>query len=311
METKEIISTSIPLPSSNSHDQKNIDCSNQKLDKAMIEKGSLTLSFDCSASKKSNLKPLVSPDSRSEGPPMDAVAIRALTSIISDDYIGRYIKDDFFRKTIFEKCNSYLVRRRKNGSESDKENEILVNMKLSMKNIDKLVDDQKGTTKKDLRIKCLKNSIDLLTIIVSLNSNRLQDATTCGIPNSHLCACGELYMAIVYKLQNNNRVCARHLMQVFYDAPFFARTYLVPEFWEHLFLPQLLHLRIWYTEEVETISDSNESDGEKEKKMKYLRRVYNDKLDIGTVMFAVYYKQWLKVGTKEPPLPVVSLPSRP
>jgi hypothetical protein len=86
---------------------------------------------------------------------------------------------------------------------------------------------------------------------------------------------------------------------------------LVPEFWEHLFLPHLIHLRHWYTNEVETISNSNESDGEKEKKMKYLRRVYSDKLDIGTVMFALYYKQWLKVGTIEPPLPVVSLPSRP
>ncbi|GAU28951.1 hypothetical protein TSUD_59640 [Trifolium subterraneum] len=256
METKEIISTSLPLPSSNNNDQQNIECSNQKLDKAMIEKGSF--SFEISASEKSNLKPLVSPESRSEGPPMDAVAIRALVCIISD-YIGRYIKDDFFRKTIFEKCNSYLVRRRKNGSESDYENEILVNMKLSMKNIDKLVDEQ-GIRKKDLRIKCLKNAIDLLTIITSLNSNRLQDATTCGIPNYHLTACGEIYMAIVYKLENNNRICARHLMQVFCDAPFLARTYLVPEFWDHLFLPHLVHLRLWYTEEVETVSNSNESD---------------------------------------------------
>jgi hypothetical protein len=302
METKEIISTSLPLPSSNSNDQQNIDCSNQKFDKTSTE-------MVCSASEKSNLKSSVSPDSIREGPPMDAVAIRALVSIISD-YIGRYLKDDFFRKTIFEKCNSYLVRRTKNSSESDDENQILVNMKLSMVNIDKLVDDQ-GTTKKDLRIKCLRNAIELLTIITSLNSNRLEDVTTCGIPNNHLSACGELYMAIVYKLENNNRICARHVMQVFCDAPFLARTYLVPEFWEHLFLPHLIHLRHWYTNEVETISNSNESDGEKEKKMKYLRRVYSDKLDIGTVMFALYYKQWLKVGTIEPPLPVVSLPSRP
>jgi hypothetical protein len=75
METKEIISTSLPLPSSNSNDQQNIDCSNQKFDKTSTE-------MVCSASEKSNLKSSVSPDSIREGPPMDAVAIRALVSII-------------------------------------------------------------------------------------------------------------------------------------------------------------------------------------------------------------------------------------
>lgn len=285
--------------------------------KVIITSTSLPFSFQpitqrvCSPSETSNSKILVSPDSRREGPPMDEVAIRALISILSD-YVGRYIKDSFFRKTIFEKCNSYLVRR-KNSSESksdnENENEILVNMKHCLENIDKLVQDQ-GSTKKEVKISFLRNSIELLTIIASLNSNSLQgaSATTCGIPNSHLSACGQLYMAILYKLQKNNRVCARHLMQVFCDAPFLARTYLVPEFWHLLFLPHLVHVKIWYIEEVETISDSNECDGEKEKKMKCLRIVYNNKVDIGTIMFALYYKEWLQVGTSEPSFPLFPLP---
>lgn len=285
--------------------------------KEIITSTSLPLSFQpkservCSPSETSNSKSSVSPDSRREGPPMDEVAIRAVITILSD-YIGRYIQDSFFRKTIFEKCNSYLVRRKNSSeSESDSENEILVNMKLCLENIDKLVQDQ-GSTKKELKMSFLRNSIELLTIIASLNSNSLQaGTTTCGIPNSHLSACGQLYMAILYKLQKNNRVCARHLMQVFCDAPFLARTYLVPEFWQHLFLPHLLHVKIWYVEEVETISDSNECDGEKEKKMEGLRRMYNNKVDIGTIMFALYYKQWLQVGTSEPSFPVVPLPTRP
>ncbi|CAI8617443.1 unnamed protein product [Vicia faba] len=282
--------------------------------KEIITSTSLPLSFQpntqrvCSSSETSNSKSLVSPDSRREGPPMDEVAIRALISILSD-YVGRYIKDSFFRKTLFVKCNSYLVRR-KTSSESDNENETLVNMKHCLESIDKLVQNQ-GSTKKELKISFLRNSIELLTIIASLNSNSLQGATTCGIPNSHLSACGQLYMAILYKHQKNNRVCARHLMQVFCDAPFLARTYLVPEFWQHLFLPHLLHVKIWYIDEVETISDSNECDGEKEEKMKCLGRVYNNKVDIGTIMFALYYKQWLQVGTSEPSFPVVPLPTRP
>lgn len=244
---------------------------------------------------------------------MDEVAIRAVISILSG-YIGRYIKDGLFRETIRDKCNSYLARRRRriNGTSKpdDDQNQVLVKMKLGMEDIDKLVRDQ--GTKKEMKLKGLRNSIELLTIVASLNSKKAATLTTCGIPNSHLSACAQLYLAIVYKLQKNNRVCARHLMQVFCDAPFLARTYLVPDLWEHFFLPHLLHLQIWFTEELETLSASNEChDAEKEKKMKSLRRVYDDKMDTGTVMFALYYKQWLKVGGNEPPLPVVPLPSRP
>lgn len=310
-QTKEItLTTSISLPLHICNDRKNINCSNQK--------GSLTLSFQpnterfcsvsLSSSETSNFKSLVSPDSRREGPPMNEVAIRAVIGILSD-YIERYIKDQFFRKTIFEKCNSYLIQRRK-GSESYEENETLEKMKRSLENIDKLVQNQ-GIIKKELKIKTLRNSIELLTIVASLNSNTSREvSTTCGIPNSHLSACAQLYMAIVYKLQKNNRVCARHLMQVFCDAPFLARTYLVPQFWEQFFLPHLLDLKIWYSEEFEMISATNECYVEKEKKIKYLRKLYNNNMDIGTIMYAVYYKKWLRVGTNEPPLPVLPLPSR-
>ncbi|KAJ1386761.1 Armadillo-type fold [Sesbania bispinosa] len=307
-ETKEI--TSLPLHIC--HDRKSLDCSKDKLDKAMIRKGSSSFQPNnervvSSASEIVNSKSLVSPGSRREGPPMDEVAIRAVIAILSG-YIGRYIKDDYFRIMIRDKCNAYLVRRR-NGSESE-DDEIIVKMKLGMENIDKLVGDQ--VTNKELKIKSLRNSIELLTIVASLNSKTSKEApSTCGIPNSHLSACAQLYLAIVYKLQKNNRVCARHLMQVFCDSPFLARTYLVPDLWEHLFLPHLLHLKIWHAEELETLSASNECHGEKEKKMKSLKRVYDNKVDTGTAMFALYYKQWLKVGANEPPLPIVPLPPRP
>jgi hypothetical protein len=90
-----------------------------------------------------------------------------------------------------------------------------------------------------------------------------------------------------------------------------ARTYLLCDLWEHLFLPHLLHLKIWYTNEFEFLS--NEIHGEKEKKIKVLNKVYNEKMDSGTYLFAMYYKQWLKVSSDagEPLLPIVPLPSRP
>lgn len=293
--TKQIIS----LPSHNlCHDRKSIECSKHKIDKKLHG----------SASETSNSKSFMSQGSKSAGPPMDAVAIRAVISILSG-YIGRYVKDDCFRKTIREKCNAYLIRRVKGSESDDDEIEILDKMKLGIENIDKLVQDQ-GTKKEELlKIKTLRNSIDLLTIVASLNSRK--NNRVCGISNSHdLSACAQLYMAIVYKLQKNKRMCARHLIQVFCDSPFLARTFLVPDLWELLFLPHLLHLQIWYTEELEALSCSNQSHGEKEKKMKTLRKVYDNKVDTGTSMFALYYKQWLKVGAGEPPLPIVLLPSR-
>ena len=97
---------------------------------------------------------------------------------------------------------------------------------------------------------------------------------------------------------------------MFCDSYFLARTYLLPDLWKHLFLPHLLDLKIWYTEELEALSVSNECHGEKEKKMKSLSRVYANKVDTGTALFALYYKQWLKLGADEPPLPIVPLPSK-
>ncbi|KAK7362486.1 hypothetical protein VNO77_04601 [Canavalia gladiata] len=315
-QTPEIIIRS--LPSHICNDRKSLDCSNHKLDKSMIQNGSWSFQSNSqrigSVSETSIFKSLVSPNSRTVGPPLDEVATRAVIAILSG-YVGRYVKDDLFRKTMRHKCNSYLVRRRRNGSESDDDDdddddEVLVNMKQGMENIDKLVQDQ--GTKKEIEIKSLRNSIELLTIVASLNSKASKEgASTCGIPNSHLSACAQLYLAILYKLQKNNRICARHLLQVFCDSPFLARTYLLPDLWEHVFLPHLLHLKIWYTEELEALLLSSECQSEKENKMKSLRKVYGNKLDTGTAMFALYYKQWLKVGANEPPLPNVPLPSRP
>lgn len=295
-----------PLPLYICHDGKSHDCSTSKhIQKESLLFQSKTKRVVGSAYETSNSNSLVSSVSTTVAPPMDDVAIKAVIAILSG-YIGRYVKDGFFRKIIRDKCNSYLVRRRKYLEPDD---EILVKMKLGMENIDKLVQDQ--GTKKEVMIKSLRNSIELLTIVASLNSKTSRDASTCGIPNSHLSACAQLYMAIVYKLQKNDRICARHLLQVFCDSSFLARTYLLPDLWEHLFLPHLLHLKIWYTEEIESISVSNECHGEKEKKTKSLKRIYDNKVDAGTSMFALYYKQWLKVGANEPPLPIVPLPSRP
>lgn len=243
----------------------------------------------------------VTESSRADEPPIDEVAIKAVISILSG-YIGRYVKDVNFQETIRDKCNSCLVRRKK-----EPDNGIFTNMELVIDNIDKLVVEQ--GTRKELSMKTLRNSIRLLSVVDSLNSKKTKNGSTCGIPNSHISAVAQLLLAILYKLEKNDRICARHLLQVFCDSPFLARNDLLADLWEHFFLPHLLHLKIWYTKELETISNSNYID--KERKVKALSKVYSDQMDKGTIEFALYYKGWLKVGVKAPPVPTVHLPSKP
>ncbi|CAN1327669.1 Putative E3 ubiquitin-protein ligase LIN-2 [Linum perenne] len=231
-------------------------------------------------------------------PEMDQIAVRAIVSILSG-YVGRYGNDAAFRRSIREKCSSCLVRN------LNDENPILTNIELAVRDIDAtMFQCGGGTSSKETKLKSLKNSIQLLTIVSSLNSkkSRRNGFATAGIPNSHISSCAQLYLSIVYKLERNDRISAVHLLQTFCDAPLLARTHLLPDLWEHFFLPHLLHLKVWYLEELEILSQSSE------KGLKSLCKVYNEQMDIGTVQFALYYKNWLKVGVKAPSVPDVPLP---
>jgi len=293
-----------PLPAYICHDPKGLRSPKHKVEKDSAKSVSSSQHKRVgSASERSNFKSLVSADSTRVGPLMDEVAIGAVIAVLSG-YIGRYVKDDLFRKTIREKCSSLLEKRRR----KDSGDEVIVNMELGMKKVDRLVESQ-GTMEQTRMIKRLRKSIELLTVVATSNSKTSRDASTFGVSNSHLSACAQLYLAIAYKLQKNDRVSSKHLLQVFCDSPSLARTYLFPDLWEHLFLPHLLHVKIWYNTGLELFS--NEAHGEKEQKMKVHNKVYKEKIDSGTILFAEYYKQWLKVGASEPPLPNVSLPSRP
>ncbi|KAI9384837.1 hypothetical protein POPTR_012G118600v4 [Populus trichocarpa] len=289
---------SVILPIHICHDQKRFQSPKQKTDMGSTRKGSSISSRRVSSdTERLQSKSLL----KGEEPAIDVIAIRAVVSILSG-YIARYIKDVSFREVIREKCNSCLVRRSKGSDDG-----IFVNMEVGMESIEKLV-EEKGT-RKEVKMESLKNSIQLLNIVASLNSKKSRKGSTCGVPNSHLSACAQLYLSIVYKLEKNDRISARHLLYVFCDSPFLARTHLLPDLWEHFLLPHLLHLKVWYHEELEALSDSQHV--EKERRMKALSKVYNDHMDMGTIQFALYYNEWLKVGAKAPSVPAVPLPSRP
>lgn len=280
------------LPIHICHDPKSYDFSKRK----SLRKGSRRVS---STSERSNPKTVVSESSsRRTEPAIDEVATKAVVSILSG-YAGRYIKDEEFREGIEDKCRACLVRKKR-----DSDKGVLENLEFGVQNINKLVENQ-VITAKAIR-KCIEN---LSNVVASLSSSKSKmNALTCGIPNSNLSACAQLYLAIVHKLERNDFVSAKHFLQVFCDSPALARTHLLPDLWEHFFLPHLLHLKIWYAKEIDVVSNSVE----KEKRMKSITKAYNDQMDLGTTKFAQYYKEWLKVGAEAPPVaPDIPLPSVP
>jgi hypothetical protein len=230
----------------------------------------------------------------------------AVVAVLSG-YAGRFLKDAEFRRAARDKCAACLAPAA--GRDDGAGRAVLANLELGVESIERLAAD--GAAPREAKIRSLRNSIRLLSVVASLHSPSpgAAAADTCGVPNSHLSACAQLYLAVVYRMERNDRVSARHMLQVFVDAPGLARRDLLPDLWDHVFLPHLLHLKVWFTKEADLAADWDADD--RSRRMKSLQRLYNDHLDSGTAQFAVYYKEWLQSGANAPPVPSVPLPSMP
>lgn len=161
----------------------------------------------------------------------DENAAHTVISILSG-YAGRFVKDPNFRQSAREKCLAVTACTR--GAHA-----VLTNLELGMEATDKLCEEQ-STTQRDLKIRSLRNSIRLLSVAAVLNGS----GYTCGVQNSHLSACAHLYLSVLYRIERDDLASARHMLQVFADAPYLARKSLLPDLWDHFFLPHLLHLKV-------------------------------------------------------------------
>ncbi|BFG33468.1 hypothetical protein CerSpe_197420 [Prunus speciosa] len=228
-------------------------------------------------------------------PALDEIAIQAMVSILSG-YIKRFLKDDNFRSALRDNCISSLnfIHQEEGHSES----RIIASLEQAIETVEKAAEE--SASEKDLKRASLQ-----LSVITGLNSADLKDGFTSGVPNYKLSACAHLYLSVVYKLKKKDRVSAKHLLQVFCDTPFHARTTLLPELWDHLFLPHLSHLNFWYDQEADSLADRQN----KPRKLKLLGKAYNEILDSGTYQFAVYYKDWLTEGAESPSIPSIPIPS--
>ncbi|XP_062218293.1 putative E3 ubiquitin-protein ligase LIN-1 [Phragmites australis] len=253
--------------------------------------------------------------SRHSSPPQAGAGDDGAVVAVLSGYVGRFLKDAEFRRGLREKCAACLAPATEEARRDGAGHAVLANLELGIESIECLAAD--GAAPRDAKIRSLRNSIRLLSVVASLHAPQPQpqprpaaaEGRTCGVPNSHLAACAQLYLSVVYKMERNDRVSARHVLQVFVDAPGLARKNLLPELWDHVFLPHLLHLKVWFTKEADLADDWDADD--RSRRTKNLQRLYNDHMDSGTAQFAMYYKEWLKSGANAPPVPSVPLPLMP
>ncbi|KAI9196691.1 hypothetical protein LWI28_026132 [Acer negundo] len=226
---------------------------------------------------------------------LDEVAVQAMVSILTG-YIKRFLKDEDFRTTLHHTCFSSLSNGEL-GEENNNESKVIANLEQAIETVERAAEESAS-------LKELKKASLQLSVITGLNSNDLKDGFTSGVPNSKLSACAHLYLGVIYKLQKKDRISAKHLLQVFCDSPFLARTTLLSELWDYLFSPHLSHLKVWYNQEADSLTD----EPNRLRKLKLIEKVYNEIVDSGTYQFAVYYKDWLTEGVEAPSIPSIQIP---
>ncbi|KAL8547871.1 hypothetical protein ACS0TY_007256 [Phlomoides rotata] len=223
-------------------------------------------------------------------PALDEVAVKAVISILSG-YAKRFVEDEDLRTSLYHNSFSSLIL----SGTDEGQNKVIGNLEQAIEIVERAAENH--TNLKDLKKASLQ-----LSVITGLNSDDL----TSGIPNAKLSACAHLYLSIIYVLQKKDGIAAKHLLQVFCNSPFQARTILLPDLWDHVFLPHLVHLKLWHDKETHSATDSPVLTNSK-----LLQKVYNESLDSGTYQFAMYYKDWIMDGAEAPSVPLIGFPSLP
>lgn len=229
-------------------------------------------------------------------PALDEAAVKAIISIFSG-YAKQFLSDEDFRTSLHHNTFASLNLIGVDDGLST-ESKVVENLQEAIETIERTAEEESGNLKE------LKRASLQLSVITGLNSSDLKDGFTSGVPNLRLSACAHLYLSIIYVLQKKDKVAAKHLLQVFCDSPFQARTILLPDLWDHVFLPHLSHLKVWYDKQTHSVADSPVF-----MNLKLLDKAYNESLDSGTYRFAMYYKDWMIDGAEEPSVPVIRIPS--
>ncbi|MCO5600119.1 hypothetical protein L7F22_054227 [Adiantum nelumboides] len=191
------------------------------------------------------------------------------------------------------------------------EQAVLANLDWGMDALEEAIMTSNEETKKAR----LEHAEKMLQVSALLDMHH----TTAGVPNSYLSAWAHLNLAFVWKLRDDDRKSAAHILEMFLVEPLYARVDFSPALWEKLFLPHLTSILAWYTEQRHQILSSMLPDGtdyswskdelsynvaeyksflstlgpEQALKLQHLERVYEGSLDENTRLYARYYKEWV------------------
>ncbi|GJV90710.1 zinc finger, RING/FYVE/PHD-type, armadillo-type fold protein [Tanacetum coccineum] len=260
----------------------------QKSVKRLVSSSSRSsISHNKGDKQDSRVREPVSVDQSGSELALDKLAIKAIISILSD-HTKRFINDQDVRTLLHDSCLDVL---------NFTEGKVISNLKEAINIVERAADEHADA-------KELKKAALQLSVITGLSANDMKDGFTNGISNSVLSASGHLYLSVIYHIQKKERIAARHLLQVFIDSPFSARTKLAPELWENIFNPHLLHLDEWYNREVDSLAD----DAGNTRKLKKVKKLYDEIVDVGTYKIALYYKNWLTDGVEAPTIPTINAP---
>ncbi|KAJ7541822.1 hypothetical protein O6H91_10G078400 [Diphasiastrum complanatum] len=177
----------------------------------------------------------------------------------------------------------------------------------------------------------LQHAEKMLQVCALLDIN----TSTAGVPNSYLSAWAHLNLAFVWKLRNDDRNAAKHMMDMFIVDPYYARVDFAPVLWEHLFQSHLTSITAWYSDQRHNILMGDSSDGqvscssrdesyaaagknllsnvnpEQASQLQHLENLYQDSLDDHTRRYARHYKnglvsdspqKWALFPIAEPPM---------
>ncbi|CAK9232698.1 unnamed protein product [Sphagnum troendelagicum] len=265
----------------------------------------------------------------------DTAAVRTVMGVMGSWAMSILLNNEL-RQDIKSKCLERLQLKTPGFNFQYAEQAVIANLDWGIEGLESAV----KTTNQEARAARLEDSEKMLQVPALLDPK----SSTTGIPNTYLSAWAHLYLALVWKLRNNDFYVATHLLEMLLIDPTYARLDFAPDLWEQLFHPHLANIEIWFQQEYENIlkvacmtkvpnplkrgvhsnnhhHQKNNSDGdlhqEQVVRLELLNKLYMNCLDMNTQQYAQYYKDWMAYAAggmrsgDEPSLPKTQTPPTP
>ncbi|CAK9276088.1 unnamed protein product [Sphagnum jensenii] len=265
----------------------------------------------------------------------DTAAVRTVMGVMGSWAMSILLNNEL-RQDIKSKCLERLQLKTPGFNFQYAEKAVIANLDWGIEGLESAL----KTTNQEARAARLEDSEKMLQVPALLDPK----SSTTGIPNTYLSAWAHLYLALVWKLRNNDFYVATHLLEMLLIDPTYARLDFAPDLWEQLFHPHLANIEIWFQQEYENIlkvacttkvpnllkrgvhnnnhhHQKNNSHGdlhqEQVVRLELLNKLYMNCLDMNTQQYAQYYKDWMAYAAggmrsgDEPSLPKTQTPPTP